>query len=321
MEKILFSLITVFAGLTAGYVITLFFPSCSFGSDKNVRIRKILQKGALLYLNPVAFVGSIWILDLRHLQLLSMPLMGILAISSGGAAALLISKVLKFNRSEKGSFFCCGAFTNIGSIGALVCYSFLGEAGFALVPLYKIFEEFLYYSTGFPIAKSFSISDSDKAGGKKSIFKDPFVLVAVFSILTGFILNFSGIRRPDFFGVLNSLLIPLAAFLLLVSIGMALQFRKMKNHVSKALILLPLKHLIIPSLTFSAAFAAGLGSIDNALPLKVVLILSAMPVGFTALIPPALYDLDIDLANTCWIVSTSFMVVTVPLLMFLISLF
>jgi hypothetical protein len=34
----------------------------------------------------------------------------------------------------------CGAFTNIGSIGAMVCFVFIGEGGFALVPIYTLFQ-------------------------------------------------------------------------------------------------------------------------------------------------------------------------------------
>ena len=279
----------------------------------------MLQRIALLFLNPIAFIGAIWILNLKHLQIFAMPVMGILAISAGGAASLLLAKIIKLNSRETGSFFCCGSFTNIGSIGALVCFAFLGEKGFALVPFYKVFEDLLYYSIGFPIAKSFRY----KAAGipeeqKKNIFTDPFVIAAVASIITGFILNYSGISRPQILGPVNQIIIPAASFMLLVSIGMAMQFRKMKGYLFHAISLLPVKHLLVPALTFTAAYFAGLGRIDDALPLKVVLILSSMPVAFVALVPPALYDLDLDLANTCWLVSTAFMIVTVPVLMILI---
>ncbi len=321
MEKILFSLAVVFSGLTAGYLLSVFTPSLVFGSALNALTRKNLQRGALFFLNPVAIIGSIWMLDLKHIELFVMPLMGILAISTGGAAALLIARMIKLTRRETGAFFCSGGFTNIGSIGALVCYAFLGEQGFALVPLYKIFEELSYYSIGFPVAKSFSESASGGKKQRKNIFKDPFILAALGSMAAGFMLNLSGLERPAFYGSVNALIIPAASFMLLVSIGMALQFSRMKGHLLKALTLLPLKHLFIPALTFSAALAAGLGNIEDALPLKVVLILSAMPVGFLSLVPPALYDLDIDLANTCWIVSNSFMIVTVPVLMVLLTLF
>jgi hypothetical protein len=41
----------------------------------------------------------------------------------------------------------------------------------------------------------------------------------------------------------------------------------------------------------------------------VVIILSSMAVAFSALIPPSIYDLDLDLANACWFFTTAFIVV------------
>jgi hypothetical protein len=45
-----------------------------------------------------------------------------------------------------------------------------------------------------------------------------------------------------------------------------------------------------------------------------------MPVAFTALIPPSIYDLDIDLANSCWFITTSLLAVVLPSLLFVIHL-
>jgi predicted permease len=50
-----------------------------------------------------------------------------------------------------------------------------------------------------------------------------------------------------------------------------------------------------------------------------VLILSSMPVAFIALIPPSIYDLDLDCANSCWLISTIFLIVELPLLLFLVG--
>lgn len=61
------------------------------------------------------------------------------------------------------------------------------------------------------------------------------------------------------------------------------------------------------------AYLAGLGGLDGGVPLKVVLILSSMPVGFTALVPPALYGLDVDLANACWFGTTLALAAVLPL--------
>jgi predicted permease len=50
-----------------------------------------------------------------------------------------------------------------------------------------------------------------------------------------------------------------------------------------------IKYILIPLIVSFAAFFLGYGEIEEGLPLKVVIILSAMPVAFTALIPPSIY--------------------------------
>jgi hypothetical protein len=74
----------------------------------------------------------------------------------------------------------------------------------------------------------------------------------------------------------------------------------------------------VPFIATGLAFLLGFKAIDNGLPLKVILILSSMPVGFIALVPPSIYDLDIDLANAAWMVTTALLIVVIPLQMFLI---
>ena len=68
------------------------------------------------------------------------------------------------------------------------------------------------------------------------------------------------------------------------------------------------------------AALAGLGSIDGGLPLRVVTVLSCMPVAMTALVPPALFGLDVDMANALWIFSTLALVVILPVLYFVLPL-
>ncbi|MGD9199794.1 MAG: hypothetical protein PVH97_15985, partial [Desulfobacterales bacterium] len=70
-----------------------------------------------------------------------------------------------------------------------------------------------------------------------------------------------------------------------------------------------LKFILVPILATSLAYMFGFGQIDNGLPLKVVMILAAMPVAFNALIPPSIYDLDLDLANSCWLFTTALLVI------------
>ena len=157
-------------------------------------IRQILQKVALLVFNPVAILGATWVADIRNIKIAVLPFMGMTAIFSGGVLAFFIAKMLKLTSKQTGSYIVSGGFTNIGSLGALFCFLFLGEKGFALVPFYKLFEEAIYYAIGFPIAKSYSedISQTQSFLHRlKNAVTDKFVVVAVSSIGIGLSLNFS----------------------------------------------------------------------------------------------------------------------------------
>jgi len=322
MQKLLFSLSIIALGLIIGYIIQKLVITGKIKADKSLaKQRKILQILALLCLNPIATVGAIWMLSFDNISIVLMPAIGVLAILVGGFTALVIGKILKLKPKQAGAFFSCGAMTNIGSIGALVVFIFLGEKAFALVPMYKLFETIIYYTTWFPIAKSFSpdMQQGVKTGKLLKIITDPFVLVAIASILIGLILNILEVPRPEFYSSLNAIIIPLASLILLISIGMAMKFSRIKAFIKPAIIISGIKFLFVPFVATGVAFLLGFGKIDNGLPLKVILILTSMPVGFTALVPPSIYNLDIDLANAGWMVTTALLVVVIPLQMLIIS--
>ena len=287
-------------------------------------LRKLLQKVALLGLNPVAIVGAIWTVRIRDASLIALPFVGFFALTIGGLMALGAARALRLSHRKTGAIFGCGSFTNIGSIGALICFICLGEAGFALVPIYKLFEEVSYYAIGFPIAKFYSGAEASDAGAAarlKGLFRDPFILVAVSSLVLGALVNVSGLQRPALYGAVNAVVVPLATIMLLASIGLALRFSRVSDYVRECAAVSLIKFLLVPVCASSLAWAIGFGAIDNALPLKVVIILSSMPVAFNALIPPSIYDLDLDLANSCWFVTTALLVVVLPLLLFVINQF
>jgi predicted permease len=285
-------------------------------------LRKLLQKIALLFFMPMTVLCAVWIVSVRAASIAALPFIGLSAIVLGGLLAWVVSRLLKLAPRKAGALIPCGAFTNIGSIGALVCFIFLGENGFALVPIYKIFEELSYYSLGFPVAKYYS-----RLGGPtgritariRGLARDPFIIVALASISTGALLNVSEVPRPAFFTAINAVFIPVGTTLLLVSIGLAMKFRSVSNYVKECLAVSAIKFVMVPVTISTVAAAIGFGEIDDGLPLKVVMILSAMPVAFNALIPPSIYDLDLELANSCWFFTTVLLIVVLPVLLSVIG--
>jgi hypothetical protein len=324
MSKLILSFAIILFGLLLGYGIQLLVNRNLLRLPISVdHLRKLLQRTALLFVNPVAILGALWVVNIESIRLAALPFTGLFAILAGGALALAAARMLQLEPRKAGAMYGCGSFTNIGSIGALVCFLFLGEQGFALVPIYKIFEELSYYSIGFPIAKYYSSSEkTEKAMDRvKSLAKDPFILTALSSIVIGGLLNWAGVPRPEFYRIIVSAFVPLGTILLLTSIGLALKFRRVRDYLKECLSVSAIKFLFVPLLASSLAYLLGFGDIENGLPLKVVMILSSMPVAFNALIPPSIYDLDLDLANSCWFFTTSLLALVLPLLFLIVNAF
>lgn len=323
MDKLAFSLILIIMGVCSGYLFQQFAVRGIIHAGPDLtHLKKGIQKVVFLGLNPVAIVGATWVAKLEDINLIALPALCIAALALGGILACGLSKFFRMSRKQTGAYIGCGTFTNIGALGALFCYMFLGEPGFALVPIYKLLEEFTYFAYVFPLAKSFSIDKIEKKSlldRLKIVFSDVLVSISVASIGLGLIFNMSGIHRPEIFATVNAIIIPTIVFLLLFSIGLGMRFSSVGRNIIPALSVTAVKFTIVPLVITGLGLLAGLHTIDNGLPLKVVYILSAGPVGFLSVIPPTLYDLDADLANSCWLVCNSLLVVQVPIMLYIIN--
>jgi hypothetical protein len=144
--------------------------------------------------------------------------------------------------------------------------------------------------------------------------------MAVSAITLGGLLNLSDVQRPEFYATITSVFVPIMTVLLMTSIGMAMKFHKIGSYLRECLSISLIKFVLVPVLVSLPAYFLGYGDIQNGLPLKVVLILSSMPVAFNALIPPSIYNLDLDLANSCWFFTTALLVVVLPVLLLVINL-
>lgn len=321
--RILTFLAFIFGGLSAGYA---FRRLGRFLPGRNLDLaplRRGIQRIVLLFGVPTVILGSLWILDLERGGLGILPLLGVVHTVSGGASALVIGNLLNLDRRGKGAFFCNGFFTNLGSFGGLAVFLLLGEASYALVLLYKMFLEVMFYGIGFPVAKSFS-TGADRlsfsiSGVLGRVFSDLFVVVALSAMAAGIMLNIAGIPRPAFYTALNGILIPGNALLMLFAIGLGLRFSRMKGHLREAFATMGLKFVLSPLIVIPFAFLLGMRLPEDLPVLRVVLILSVMPPAFTATVPPSLYDLDLDLANSCWFISTVAVIIVMPVLALLLQ--
>lgn len=320
MERFLTSLLTIGLGLGFGFLIGTLFRR--YGSDQSflscLRIR--VQKICLLGINPIAFIGAVWIVPMDNAALALLPLVGLVALSSGfffGWLAMRFRPLSTPGQSIGFSISC--SFTNIGNIGGLIVFVLLGELAYSSIPFYKLFEEIWYYGILFPYARQQAAAAGlfeDKSRQQHTLLRtvrDPFFLIVALAIALGLTLNLLGFTRPSFYGELNSCLIPSSSFLLLTTVGSQIRVDRISHYWKPAAGILLLRLTVVPPVTIAAALLLGFGGGDP-LVIKTISVLMLMPIGFTCLVPAHLYKLDSDLVNTAWIISTSSLIVTVPLL-------
>jgi hypothetical protein len=322
--RVLVSLLVIVGGLLTGWTIKRLRESGHIGSGPDLpRLGLTLQRVSIMGILPVTYCGALWNLDLGQTAIYSMPAVGALVLLTGGAMGLLAGRLLKLPPRQGGAVFCCAMFSNIGSVGALVCYTLLGEPGFALVPAYKLLEEVLYFGLGFPMARAYTAPG--RSGGLGAMLRhvatDPFVLCALAGMGSGIGLHLAGVARPEAVAAGIAVLVPLASFCMLTAIGLGMTFGRLTAYPRECAITLAIKFLAAPALACLLARSLGYAQVMDGIPFKVVLILSSMPVAFLALIPPAIYDLDRDMTNACWFASSLFLVIEIPLLAFLTQAF
>jgi predicted permease len=306
--------------------------SCGGGQPAGSRLERLRiagQKLVLLGFNPVIALGAIWSLDLSDSRLLILPLIGLSIMAVGLAFGVLGSRLLKLEPFRAGVYSTCGSFANSGNMGGLIVYMLLGEGAYALVPLYRLFEDFWNYGVLFPIARDYG--EKARAGqgevpqrgsnreGIRKVLRDPFFLASLASLIIGLSLNLAGFHRPAFYGKLNSVLIPAGSVLFLFTIGMRMMIARFGSNAPIGLILTLGKTIAVPACAFMLASALGMGGIYGGIPLQVVFILATSPVGFLGLVPPTLYGLDRNLANTLWLVSNTSLALTIPVLTWLVG--
>ncbi|MFC5449195.1 AEC family transporter [Paenibacillus aestuarii] len=317
MEKLLVPLGILVIGLLFGKMLRrLWENKVIFGSAPlDLFLKKTIQ-WVLLIVSPFIITGAFWTVKLDSLKLIELPVLGVLTLVIGGLLAVGVSKFQKLDRAKTGSMFVSGSFTNMGNFGTFFCFVFIGENSLPYIALFRLLEEFLYYSVGFPIAKSFG--DKERIEGDKSplryLTSNPFILISSLAIVWGCLLNMSGMERPAIYGTMISYMVPLSTFLIVIPIGFNINFTALRSYIKECYSISLVKFVAVPLIITALGYVLGIGQIHDNMVLKVMLILSAMPPAFTSLVPPQLYKLDTDLANSSWLFNSGMLILVAPIL-------
>ncbi|SDZ56200.1 hypothetical protein SAMN05421736_11758 [Evansella caseinilytica] len=323
MGNFIFALSIILAGLLFGRGLRVLLDKGVIPSAKRMHtILKACTMAALLVVNPIIIMGAFWNVQLDEPRLILLPVLGAATLCLGGALALAAAKWMKMDRAQTGAMFSSGMYTNLGSFGNLFCFVFLGEVSLVFVAMFRLLEDLIYYLVGFPIAQSYGEKRAGEArkSAWRKIMTNPFIIMTFLAIIIGGVLNVSSWNRPAFYAGFNSFLVPLFTILLVVPTGFNLKVSAAKGFIKESMLIGAIKYVIVPVTVTLIGVASGLHLVYDGIPLKVVIVLSAMPPGFTSLVPPQLFKLDMDLANSSWLINTALLLVLLPILFFIVSL-
>ena len=277
---------------------------------------KVLKNFTFLVLNPIVMVNSFWTINFSNITILLLPFICIFILASNGFFGVLIAKKLKYSREEQAAMFASSTFSNLGTIGGLVTFVFLGQEAYSMAAMYIILESVYNYLIAYPLVKTIGDGEKMKTMDRvKSIVKDPTIMIYQATIVVGLILNFSPLSRPAVMATYNDIMIPVISFLLIFSIGYTMDLEKMKSRVNSAYMVLALKYLVSPSIAMIFAFTC----FSDPMIRKVLFIMALVPCGFNSIFVPTIYKADKNIATASWLFTTAALVITIPLEYFIVT--
>lgn len=305
MEKLIFILFICFGSVIIGTIVRYFCEKKGLLSEHQlIVVSSKIKIIGIFVLFPIAIVNMFWKMPEVPGNLLFYPLFGIVFLFTGGISALILSSKFQIHPLKAASVFVGGMFTNLGTIGGLICYVMFGTMGYLLANLFIVFEVFIYYLIGFPLSyliskdqvKDFKLDFSGLKG--KS-----YAFIQIFAIIVGLLLKWSSLAHPAIMDDVAGTIIPFVTGSIGFAIGITMKLGEINKNKREIALILTARHIIAPIVLLSFGFLTGMHNILDGIPIRVLLTLSFMPIGILASLPPVLYGFDLDLINSAWLVS------------------
>lgn len=273
-------------------------------------------------ITPFIVLFSFWKLDLSHISIFTLPLIGIVISTLSLIPAIFFARLHKLNRKQTGSFLTSAMFSNVGyTLGGFLAFVLYGEIGFGLTILYCLYFRPYFYTIGFYIAENYGSKRRIQIRDNlKRIFSEGIRLFPLLGLASGVGLNLLSVPRPNFVSLLNNFLIPASTFGYMLAIGMTLKFSAVKRFKAPVFSMSFIKFIWSPLVGLIFAYLLGYHAIMDGLPLKIALIEASMPCAIASLITPALFNLDQDLSNSCWLFTTFLIIPLLPILLWILNI-
>ncbi len=270
-------------------------------------VSKRVQAANLLTLEAAVVLVGCWSLDISSPgRALLVPVVGALVSVSLLGLGFVGATLLRLGGTRRGAFLQCAMMSNIGlSLGGFLCYMFHGMPGQSLSIAYTSHFLPVCFVIGVFIAGYYA--SGARASARQTLagmLRNPLLIVPNAALLVGLGLNIAGVRIPGWVRQANGVVLMAMVAVHSLAIGMTLRLGRLGGYWREIGALAAIKFALGPLLGAAVVYLLGQwGAFDGVL-WRVVVIEAAMPVAIFATIVSNLFDLDRDLANSCWVATT-----------------
>lgn len=258
---------------------------------------------------PSLIFLAIYDINLSILPIIApIPVICIIVGTLSGLVAFIFAKIKKFPQKTVWSIVLTSAMFNSGFLGYPVVLGVFGSNGLVRAIFYDLGSMILFIAFGVLLLLIY--------GGKyTTILKRALIFPPLWAVALALILNYInfniGFLASSTLKYLSGAAIPL----IMISLGLSLEFRGIQENIQAVFSVSIIKLLIAPAISFIIVLILGIGSLEK----QVTIIEAAMPSAMLSLVLAITYDLDIKTAAACIFASTILSMVTLPLILIFIS--
>jgi predicted permease len=144
--------------------------------------------------------------------------------------------------------------------------------------------------------------------------RNPIVVVPTGAFAAGLVLNVGGAPAPEWLATANGAAVFAVASFHAYAIGLTLRLGRLAGYWREVAALMVTKFAVGPLLGAGLVLVLGQWGAFDGLLWRVVVVEGAMPVAIFATIVSNLFDLDRDLANSAWVLTTLATAAMIPIL-------
>ncbi|MHB8925341.1 MAG: AEC family transporter [Coriobacteriia bacterium] len=243
-----------------------------------------------------------------NLRLAVIPALAWVVVLAGLGVAFFATKAFGLKGAVAGAFLLTAVFGNTGYIGYPVASALMGDTGLVRAIFYDIFGNTAAIVTlGSLVASRVGVHGVKVNPLKEIVTFPPFIALALALLLRSVSVP---ILVMDWLGVLGTLVVPL----IMVSVGLSLKPKRLKEHLPMVSVIAGIKLVVLPLL----AWALGSLLLKDEASIRVLVLEAGVPSMMLTVVVGMRFKLDVDLIASAILVTTVGAIITIPLLQLLV---